>query len=159
MSTESKAKGRTVAEPGEPAAPACVMTFNACDADGCRRPREATSQPLPPWALTPCLWSLTSSCVTPPRCSSTLRLDPDTVAEQARGILEDVTIAAWKVGFLRQRRCVGIVAEILSDYPDAPRGLLAELVLARRRRPTGLPRCHARIGVTQPKSLSAAIRR
>jgi hydroxymethylpyrimidine/phosphomethylpyrimidine kinase len=47
-------------------------------------------------------------------------LDPDVIAEQARSILEDVTIAAWKVGFLGSAEGVSAVAEILSDYPDVP---------------------------------------
>jgi hydroxymethylpyrimidine/phosphomethylpyrimidine kinase len=47
-------------------------------------------------------------------------LDPEVVVEQARSILEDVTIAAWKVGFLGSAEGVGAVAEILSDYPDVP---------------------------------------
>lgn len=47
-------------------------------------------------------------------------LDADVVAEQARVILEDVTISAWKVGFLGSTENVSAVAEILSDYPDVP---------------------------------------
>jgi hydroxymethylpyrimidine/phosphomethylpyrimidine kinase len=47
-------------------------------------------------------------------------LDGEVVAEQARSILEDVTIAAWKVGFLGSAEGVSAVAEILSDYPDVP---------------------------------------
>ena len=47
-------------------------------------------------------------------------LDSDTVVEQARSILEDVTIAAWKVGYLGSAENVSAVAEILSDYPDVP---------------------------------------
>jgi hydroxymethylpyrimidine/phosphomethylpyrimidine kinase len=47
-------------------------------------------------------------------------LDPDVVVEQARSILEDVTTAAFKVGFLGSAEVVGAVAEILSDYPDVP---------------------------------------
>ena len=47
-------------------------------------------------------------------------LDADTVVEQARSILEDVTIAAWKVGFLGSAEGVSAVAEVLSDYPDVP---------------------------------------
>ena len=47
-------------------------------------------------------------------------LDPDIVVEQARSILEDVTISAWKVGFLGSAECVSAVAEVLSDYPDVP---------------------------------------
>jgi hydroxymethylpyrimidine/phosphomethylpyrimidine kinase len=47
-------------------------------------------------------------------------IDVDAIAEQARTILEDVTIAAWKVGFLGTAEAVSAVAEILSDYPDVP---------------------------------------
>ncbi|HJV59331.1 MAG TPA: bifunctional hydroxymethylpyrimidine kinase/phosphomethylpyrimidine kinase, partial [Albitalea sp.] len=47
-------------------------------------------------------------------------LDPDVVVEQARSVLEDVTIAAWKVGYLGSAECVSAVAEVLSDYPDVP---------------------------------------
>jgi hydroxymethylpyrimidine/phosphomethylpyrimidine kinase len=47
-------------------------------------------------------------------------IDVDAIAEQARTILEDVTIAGWKVGFLGSAEAVSAVAEILSDYPDVP---------------------------------------
>ena len=47
-------------------------------------------------------------------------IEADVVAEQARNVLEDITIAAWKVGFLGSAEAVGAVAEILSDYPDVP---------------------------------------
>jgi hydroxymethylpyrimidine/phosphomethylpyrimidine kinase len=47
-------------------------------------------------------------------------LDADVIVEQARSVLEDVTIAAWKVGFLGSTEGVSAVAEILSDYPDVP---------------------------------------
>ena len=47
-------------------------------------------------------------------------IDTDAVVEQARTILEDVTIAGWKVGFLGSAESVSAVAEVLSDYPDVP---------------------------------------
>jgi hydroxymethylpyrimidine/phosphomethylpyrimidine kinase len=47
-------------------------------------------------------------------------IEAEQVAEQARTILEDVTLAAWKVGFLGNADNVAAVAEILSDYPDVP---------------------------------------
>lgn len=47
-------------------------------------------------------------------------LDADVVVEQARSVLEDVTISAWKVGFLGSAEIVSAVAEVLSDYPDVP---------------------------------------
>jgi hydroxymethylpyrimidine/phosphomethylpyrimidine kinase len=47
-------------------------------------------------------------------------IDADVVAEQARSVLEDITISGWKVGFLGSAECVSAVAEILSDYPEVP---------------------------------------
>lgn len=47
-------------------------------------------------------------------------IDSDVVVEQARCILEDVSISAWKVGFLGSAEGVSAVAEVLSDYPDVP---------------------------------------
>src|SRR5204862_1834370 len=47
-------------------------------------------------------------------------IDADVVVEQARSVLEDVTIAAWKVGYLGSAEGVSAVAEVLSDYPDVP---------------------------------------
>jgi hydroxymethylpyrimidine/phosphomethylpyrimidine kinase len=47
-------------------------------------------------------------------------LDDEIVVEQAREILQDITVAAWKVGFLGNPENVSAVAEIVSDYPDVP---------------------------------------
>lgn len=47
-------------------------------------------------------------------------IDPDWVADQARVVLEDMSMAAFKVGALTNIEQVAAIAEILSDYPDAP---------------------------------------
>jgi hydroxymethylpyrimidine/phosphomethylpyrimidine kinase len=47
-------------------------------------------------------------------------IDPDWVSDQARVVLEDMTMAAFKVGALTNVEQVAAIAEILSDYPDAP---------------------------------------
>jgi hydroxymethylpyrimidine/phosphomethylpyrimidine kinase len=47
-------------------------------------------------------------------------LDADAVVEQARYVLEDLSISAWKVGFLGSAENISAVAEILSDYSDVP---------------------------------------
>ena len=47
-------------------------------------------------------------------------IDPDWVSDQARVVLEDMTMAAFKVGALANIEQVAAIAEILSDYPDAP---------------------------------------
>ena len=47
-------------------------------------------------------------------------LDPDWVADQARCILEDMPVAAFKMGMLGSTEIVTVVAEVVSDYPDVP---------------------------------------
>ena len=58
-------------------------------------------------------------------------IDPDWVADQARCILEDMPVAAFKVGMLGSTEIVTIVAEVVSDYPDVP--LVLDPVLASGR--------------------------
>lgn len=62
---------------------------------------------------------------------SFLALEPDWVADQARCILEDVPVAAFKMGVLASTEIVTLVAEIVSDYPDIP--LVLDPVLASGR--------------------------
>ncbi len=47
-------------------------------------------------------------------------IDADWVIDQARVLLEDMPIAAFKVGALASVEQVAAVAEIVSDYPDIP---------------------------------------
>ncbi len=47
-------------------------------------------------------------------------LDADHVDDQARTILEDMPIAAFKIGVLGDVETVAAVAEIVSDYPGLP---------------------------------------
>ena len=106
------------ATPEEPA-PACVLSFNASDASGAGGSAGdvATIAAMGAHALP----VITSIVV---RDSAEIfdqhPIDVDAIAEQARTILEDVTIAGWKVGFLGTAEAVSAVAEILSDYPDVP---------------------------------------
>jgi len=51
---------------------------------------------------------------------SFLSLDPDWVADQARCILEDIPVVAFKMGVLASPEIVTVVAEVVSDYPDIP---------------------------------------
>jgi len=60
-----------------------------------------------------------------------LSLDADWVADQARCILEDVAISAFKIGLLGSVENVAVIAEIVSDYPDIP--LVLDPVLASGR--------------------------
>lgn len=47
-------------------------------------------------------------------------IDPDWVADQARVVLEDMPVAAFKIGALGSVENVSAIAEIVSDYPDIP---------------------------------------
>lgn len=42
------------------------------------------------------------------------------VADQARALLEDMPVAAFKLGMLGSVETIAAVAEVLSDYPDTP---------------------------------------
>ncbi len=47
-------------------------------------------------------------------------VDPDWIADQARVLLEDMPVAAFKVGYLGNIETISVIAEIVSDYPDIP---------------------------------------
>lgn len=47
-------------------------------------------------------------------------IDADWVADQARVVLEDMPVAAFKVGAVGSIENVSVIAEIVSDYPDVP---------------------------------------
>lgn len=47
-------------------------------------------------------------------------IDADSVADQARVVLEDMPVAAFKVGAVGSVENVSVIAEIASDYPDIP---------------------------------------
>jgi hydroxymethylpyrimidine/phosphomethylpyrimidine kinase len=60
-----------------------------------------------------------------------MAVDPDWVADQARCLLEDMPVAAFKMGMLGSTEIVTVVAEVVSDYPDVP--LVLDPVLASGR--------------------------
>jgi hydroxymethylpyrimidine/phosphomethylpyrimidine kinase len=60
-----------------------------------------------------------------------MALDPDWVTDQARVLLEDMPVAAFKMGMLGSVETIAAVAEIVSDYPDIP--LVLDPVLASGR--------------------------
>lgn len=100
-------------------APACVLSFNVNDPSGASGlgADVATltamgAHPLP--VITGILMRDTAEVF------DLHPLDAEAVAEQARVVLEDITIAGWKVGFLGSAEAVSAVAEVLSDYPDVP---------------------------------------
>jgi hydroxymethylpyrimidine/phosphomethylpyrimidine kinase len=103
----------------EPPPPACVMCFNASDPSGAggMAGDVATIAAMGAHAL-PVVTSIVMRDTAD--TFDQHQIDPDAVAEQARTILEDVTIAGWKVGFLGSADNVSAVAEVLSDYTEIP---------------------------------------
>jgi hydroxymethylpyrimidine/phosphomethylpyrimidine kinase len=52
--------------------------------------------------------------------SGVLPIDAEWVDDQARAVLEDVSVAAFKVGALLRAEQVATVAEVLADYDEVP---------------------------------------
>jgi hydroxymethylpyrimidine/phosphomethylpyrimidine kinase len=111
------------AAPGEPEqeapAPACVMSFNASDPSGAGglSGDVATIAAMGAHAL-PVVTSIVMRDTA--EVFDQHVVDGDAIVEQARYVLEDVTLAGFKVGFLGSAENVSAVAEILSDYAEAP---------------------------------------
>lgn len=60
-----------------------------------------------------------------------LPVDPGWVADQARALLEDIPVAAFKMGLLGSVEVIAAIAEVVADYPDIP--LILDPVLASGR--------------------------
>ncbi len=60
-----------------------------------------------------------------------MAVDAGWVADQARALLEDMPVAAFKLGLLGSVEAIAAIAEIVSDYPDVP--LVFDPVLASGR--------------------------
>lgn len=97
----------------------CVMAFNANDPSGAGGLSAdiATIASVSAYALP----VVTGTYI---RDTSEIRdhiaFDEDAVDEQARCALEDMTVSAFKVGFLGSPDNISRVAEIASDYPEVP---------------------------------------
>lgn len=63
--------------------------------------------------------------------SDIMALDAEWVSDQARGVLEDMQVNAFKIGLLGSVEIIAAIAEIISDYPDIP--LILDPVLASGR--------------------------
>ncbi len=60
-----------------------------------------------------------------------LPMDAEWVVDQARTVLEDMPVAAFKIGLLGSVDNITAIAEVISDYPDVP--LVFDPVLASGR--------------------------
>src|SRR5512139_1462043 len=47
-------------------------------------------------------------------------VDAEWVIDQARAVLEDMPVAAFKIGLLGSVDNISAIAEVISDYPDIP---------------------------------------
>ena len=103
----------------ETSAPACVMTFNVNDPSGAGGLAGDV-------ATIAAMGAHPLSVVTSILMRDTAEIfdhhpmDEEAVMEQARTILEDISISGWKVGFLGSADTVAAVAEVLSDYTEVP---------------------------------------
>lgn len=115
----SQAPHDAVDDEQESPPPACVMSFNASDPSGAGGSAGdvATIAAMGAHAL-PVVTAIVMRDTAEVFDHHTL--DGDVIVEQARSILEDVPVAAWKVGFLGSAEGISSVAEVLSDYPDTP---------------------------------------
>lgn len=101
------------------ASPACVMAFNANDPSGAG-------------GLTADITAITSAgahplaVVTGTYVRDTAEIldhfafDDEAITDQARAALEDMPVAAFKVGFVGSPENISTIAEIASDYADVP---------------------------------------
>jgi hydroxymethylpyrimidine/phosphomethylpyrimidine kinase len=60
-----------------------------------------------------------------------MAIDPEWIADQARCVLEDMPVAAFKIGLVGSLEAITAIAEVVSDYPDIP--LVLDPVLASGR--------------------------
>lgn len=60
-----------------------------------------------------------------------LPIDAEWVADQARALLEDMPVAAFKLGMLGSVEIIAAIAEVIADYPDVP--VVLDPVLASGR--------------------------
>jgi hydroxymethylpyrimidine/phosphomethylpyrimidine kinase len=60
-----------------------------------------------------------------------MALDAEWVADQARCVLEDMPVTAFKIGFVGSIENIAAIAEVVSDYPEIP--LVLDPVLASGR--------------------------
>lgn len=97
----------------------CVLVFNANDPSGASGLNADTTAlaSVGVHALTVCTGSYVRDTA---EIFEHYALDDDAVREQARAILEDVSVGAIKVGFVGTPENLAAVAEIASDYDKLP---------------------------------------
>ena len=62
-------------------------------------------------------------------CDEVTSIDPETVASQARKLLEDRPVAAFKIGATTRAEIVSAIAEVVADYDEIPLILVPDFTL------------------------------
>jgi hydroxymethylpyrimidine/phosphomethylpyrimidine kinase len=110
--------------------PPCVMTFAATDPSG-GAGLQADILTLASIGCHPLSVVTGITAQDTVGVESVMAIDADWVNDQARTILEDVQVAAFKLGLLGSVENVAVIAEIVADYPNVP--LLIDPVLTSGR--------------------------
>ena len=114
----------------EPAFPPVVLTFAASDPSG-GAGMQADLLTLASMGCHPLSVVTALTVQDTLGVEGVLAIDSDWVADQARALLEDMPVDAFKIGVLGSVENIAAIAEILSDYPDVP--LVLDPVLASGR--------------------------
>src|SRR4029077_7436846 len=103
----------------DPAFPPIVLTFAASDPSG-GAGMQADLLTLASMGCHPLSVITALTLEDAARGEAMLAIDADWVADQARCLLEDMPVDAFKIGVLGSVEIVAAIAEIVSDYPDGP---------------------------------------
>ncbi|MBS7348788.1 MAG: bifunctional hydroxymethylpyrimidine kinase/phosphomethylpyrimidine kinase [Comamonas sp.] len=99
--------------------PACVMSFNAHDASGALG-IGADVLTLASMGAHPCPVACGIYSSDTQHIFGHQALEAELLAEQARGVLEDMAVHAFKIGFVGSTANIHCITEICSDYPHLP---------------------------------------
>jgi hydroxymethylpyrimidine/phosphomethylpyrimidine kinase len=110
--------------------PPCVMTFSATDSSS-GAGLQADILTLASIGCHPLSVTTGVTVQDTVGVESVMALDADWINDQARTILEDVQVSAFKLGLLGSVENIAVVAEIMADYPDVP--LLIDPILTSGR--------------------------
>ncbi len=116
--------------PESPKAPPAVLTFSATDPSG-GAGMQADLLTLSSMGCHPLSVITAITVQDTVGVEDIYPMDADWVADQARAILEDVPVAAFKIGVMGSIENIAVIAEIVSDYPEIP--LILDPVLASGR--------------------------
>jgi hydroxymethylpyrimidine/phosphomethylpyrimidine kinase len=114
----------------DPAFPPVVLTFSASDPSG-GAGMQADLLTLASMGCHPLSVVTALTIQDTAGVEGMMAIDSDWVADQARALLEDMPVDAFKIGVLGSVENIAVIAEILSDYPDVP--LVLDPVLASGR--------------------------